>query len=182
MIFIDMQNELERISIVFGKKYHDEIVKLFWKEFNHISIGRFKALVDSILYQSRYYPTISDFIKANTELRFKEYEVEKKKVVDEINAIWPQKAVSQDKANEFFTALRKSLTTGVPFDGDKFDFALPNPAYNCKRCKDTGDIYAKHKVKTYTYLFACRCESGIKKQSTDVDRWNDKLFQHYDIV
>jgi ATP-dependent exoDNAse (exonuclease V) beta subunit len=175
MNVIEMKDKLSKVERVFGKQYHDEIFELFWREFKYLHSRNFDDLVDQVLSCSRAIPTLSDFKKVNSEMRHNKYEEEKKQRVDEINTHWPQQKVSREKASSFFGELKKSMLGGTKFNSE--DSLLEK--YDCNICKDTGEIFAKHKEKLYIYLFICKCEMG--KQFSGV-RWHNKLLAEFVIV
>lgn len=176
----DMVNTLGKIERISKKKYHDEIIDMFWDEFKHLNTSRFADIVKEILcnYRGNGLPTISDFIKLNSELRYKQYDQDKQHNIDEINRYMPPPIASSIQFSNVFKGCLEALKTGVAVN----DSIYPKgPRPECPICNDTGNVHVKHKQKTYTYVFKCNCEQGQKDDSA-FTTWKRDYLKIYDLI
>lgn len=98
--------------------------------------------------------------------------------IDELNDAWPRKKATQQQMKTVFESAINYLKNGTPIDESIYPKISK---YNCKICKDKGDVFASKKSNGNTYMFNCSCPLGANSIPVTV-KWSKGLEELYQLI
>jgi len=157
--------QMARLVEAFGKKsFNQEKSRLLLREFNGFSEQRFTQMVDELILEQRYAPTVKEFRDKAAQIRENVHEAQKGQMRTRENAF------TQEQFSKGFTKLHDALGTNVnlaDFNDKLTSFLAANA--KCKVCLDEGiartEKHEEYLDYTYKFDWRCTCSEG---QALDV--------------
>lgn len=163
---IPFLEQLSRIKNMFGEQhYNEEKIDLLFKRLQFISNENFKLTVDEIILNSRFNPSVDDYLKYHDEVKRRKKIKSRDEPAIQILDNRPGSIFSKDEIRMFFATMFKAISKEIP----KSDLDLlseyintrlkgANIKYICPKCEDTGICIEDKNGSDYAYK--CNCPAG----------------------
>jgi len=183
----EFQIQIDRLKQTFGEKaFPVERVKLIYAEGRDYPAVIFKQIVDKLIGECRFAPTLKEFRAAYSEFREKLNTKQKTKHANEAKNFW-DKSLPNEEVNMIMDAIKKRVSGDISDEKWKsFMGTLKHMRDNLDGpnqcpCRGEGVVMAMSRQKGGLFAFRCFCKRG-KAVGYSFPRWHVGLSREYEIA